>query len=172
MYWLQRPPYLRRAAAVLLAIGALLWDLRAEPSEIRPFAARALAAGETPAASAVDWRRVPAGLLPETDLSGAVTAVPVAAGEPLVPGLFRSPIRAPEGWWGLPVAIGSHAASGDTVLLLSTDPPLAVPGLVISAQRGDAYSLDYRPAVVAVAAEHTALVAAAAARGTLVAALG
>jgi len=171
VYWLQSPPYLRRAAAVLLIVGALLWDLRTEPTEQRPFAARDIAVGETLGTDAVSWRRVPAGLLPETAVSGAVAAVDVAAGEPLTPGVLRGSITVPEGWWGLPVPIGAHAAAGDVVMLLATDPPLSVPGLVVRPQHGDAYSMDYRPALVAVPGESAALVAAAAARGTLVAAV-
>jgi hypothetical protein len=46
-----------------------------------------------------------------------------------------------------------------------------VPGLVVDPQKGDAYSLDFRPAVVAVPAESAALVAAATAQGTLVVAV-
>ena len=172
MYWLQRPPYLRRIAAVLLVIGALAWDLRPDPAEMRPYAARDLARGEALGSADIDWRRVPAGILPEPDLNGATTAVDVAAGAPLLPGVLRSAPAVPEGWWGLPLSIGSHAAAGDTVMLLATDPPLAVPGLVLSAARGDAYSLDHRPAVVAVPGDQAALVAAADAKGTLIAAVG
>ena len=69
------------------------------------------------------------------------------------------------------MAVGAHAAAGDEVLLVVTDPPLTVRGVVVSAQQGDAYSLDYRPAVVAVPEESAAVVAAAAAAGTLVAAV-
>jgi hypothetical protein len=170
VYWLQRPPYLRRAAAVLLVIGALAWDLRPDPAEMRPFAAHDLTRGEAVGSAEIVWRRVPAGILPEADLNGAVAAVDVVAGTPLLPGVLRAAPAAPEGWWGLPLSIGPHAAAGDTVMLLATDPPLAVPGLVLSGARGDAYSLDHRPAVVAVPGEQAALVAAADARGTLVAA--
>ena len=59
----------------------------------------------------------------------------------------------PEGWWELTVAVGPNAAAGDDVMLVIVEPPATVPGLVVSPQQGDAYSLDYRPAVVAVPAE-------------------
>ena len=77
----------------------------------------------------------------------------------------------PDGWWGVPVAIGANAAAGDEVLLVVVDPPTTVIGLVITGQRGDPYSLDYRPASVAVPAEAAPLIAAASAQGTLVAAV-
>jgi hypothetical protein len=80
-------------------------------------------------------------------------------------------VAAPEGWWGLPLAVGTHAAAGDAVTLVSTDPPAVVPGLVLRSQRGDPYALDHRPAVVAVPGESAVLVATAAARSALVAAV-
>jgi len=171
VYWLPRPPYLRWAGAALLLLGALAWDLRGPALEVRPFAARALAAGEAVDASAVEWREVPAGLLPSTDLTGAVVAVDLAVGDPLLPALLGTRVAVPNGWWEVPVAVGTHAAAGDSVMLVITDPPSTVEGLVVSPQQGDAYSLDYRPAVVAVPAEAAALVASAAAQGSLVAAV-
>lgn len=171
MYWLPRPPYLRWAGAALLLLGALAWDLRGPALELRPFAARALAEGEAIDAAAVEWREVPAGLLPSPNLAGAVAAVEVAAGDPLVPALLGRRVAVPDGWWEVPVAVGTHAAAGDSVMLVITDPPATVEGLVVSPQQGDAYSLDYRPAVVAVPAEAAALVASAAAANTLVAAV-
>lgn len=171
MYWLPRPPYLRWAAAALLLLGAFAWDRRAPALEPQAFAARDLQAGEALDASAVSWREAPAGLLPSPNLQGASAAVDLAAGDPLVPAVLDYGPAIPQGWWKIPLAIGPHAGPGDEVMLLVADPPATVPGLVVSPQRGDTYSLDYRPAVVAVPAEAAALVAAAAAAGTLVAAV-
>jgi hypothetical protein len=171
VYWLPRPPYLRWAAAALLVLGALAWDMRRPEVELAPFAARDLRAGEAVDASAVEWRQVPAGLLDAPDLEGAAAAVDLAAGDPLVAAVLSGGLEVPEGWWEVPVAVGAHAQSGDSVMLVVTDPPATVPGLVVSPQVGDAYSLDYRPAVVAVPADSAALVAAAAAAGAVVAAV-
>ncbi|MBM3696769.1 MAG: hypothetical protein FJW79_12720 [Actinobacteria bacterium] len=171
MYWLPRPPYLRWAAAALTVLGALAWDLRSPAVELRPFAARALLAGEAVDGSAVTWREVPAGLLPSPDLEGASAAVDLEAGDPLVAGVLRRGVAAPDGWWQLPVAVGPHAVAGDRVMLFPPGSPTGVPGLVVSPQRGDAYSLGYRPALVAVPGDAAALVAAAAASGALVAAV-
>jgi len=171
VYWLPRPPYLRWAGAALLLLSALAWDLRGPALEVRPFAARAVAVGEPIDDAAVEWREVPAGLLPSPDLTGAVAAVDLAAGDPLLPALLGTRVAIPDGWWEIPVAVGTHAAAGDAVMLVITDPPATVQGLVVSPQQGDAYSLDYRPAVVAVPAEAAALVASAAAQGSLVAAV-
>jgi hypothetical protein len=119
----------------------------------------------------VDWRQVPTGLLAAADPEGATAAVDLDAGAPLVEAVLRRGAAVPEGWWEVPVAVGAHARAGSEVMLVILDPPATVSGLVVSPQQGDAYSLDYRPAVVAVPAESAALVAAAAAAGTLVAAV-
>ena len=171
MYWLPRPPYLRWAAAALLVLGALAWDLRSPAVELRPFASRPVRAGEALDASAVAWREVPAGLLSASDPEGALAAVDLAAGDPLVAAVLGHEAAVPEGWWELAVAVGAHATTGDEVMLVVMEPPATIPGLVVIPQQGDAYSLDYRPAVVAVPAEAAGLVASAAASGSLVAAV-
>ena len=170
MYWLQRPPYLRRAAAVLIVVAALAWDLRSEPVESRPFSVRAIGKGEE-VADAVEWREVPAGLWPLPDLTGSVAAIPIGPGEPIFVSALTDAVRPPEGWWSVPIAIGAHAEIGDTVMLVITDPPITVPGLVLSPQHGDPYSLDFEPAVIAVPGESAALVAIAARQDRLVAAV-
>jgi hypothetical protein len=53
-------------------------------------------------------------------------------------------------------------------MLVITDPPLTIGGIVVSTQRGDPYSLDYRPALVAVPGNVAPLIAAADRAGSLV----
>jgi hypothetical protein len=171
VYWLPPAPYLRWAAAAALLLGALAWDLRPVATETLPFAARSLQAGEAIDAGAVSWRAVPAGLFTAPDLSAATAANDLAAGDPLTPSVLGTAAVVPAGWWEVPVAVGSHARAGDVVMLVVTDPPTTITGLVVSAQQGDPYSLDYRPAVLAVPGESAALVATAAASGALVAAV-
>lgn len=171
MYWLPRPPYLRWAGAALLLLGALIWDLRPNPVEMRPFAARALAAGQTITAAEVEWRAVPAGLLEQVDLTGKTAAVNVPAGDPLVGAVLGTAVAVPDGWWQVPIDIGAGAAPGREVMLVVGEPPSTIRGLVVGAQQGDRYSLDFQPALVAVPAEAAALVATAARDGSLVAAL-
>jgi hypothetical protein len=54
-------------------------------------------------------------------------------------------------------------------MLVTIDPPLSIPGLVLEPESGDAYSLDFRPAVVAVPGESAPVVAAAVGEGRIVA---
>lgn len=171
MYWLQRPPYLRWAAAALLVIGALLWDLRPSPTTAAPFASRTVTAGEPIGADDVMWRRVPDGLLTPPRLDGAIAAVDIPEGEPITAALLAEAVSIPEGWFALPVDVGGYAAAGDRVVLIVTDPPLSVPGVVVVAQEGDRFSLDFAPAVVAVPGESAAQVAAASVEGRVIAAV-
>jgi hypothetical protein len=171
MYWLQRPPYLRRAAAALLVLAAIAWDLRGSTTEAHPFAARPIAAGSSFGADDVSWQRLPVGSFPIPDLDGKVAAVDLAAGEPITTSVLGGDLVVPDGWWAVPVDIGPHGVPGDDVLLVITDPPLTISGIVIDPQRGDTYSLDYRPALIAVPGQMAPVVAAADHAGLLVTAV-
>jgi len=171
VYWLQPPPYKRWAAAGLLVVGAFLWDLRGSATEPHPFAARTITAGSQIGAADVAWRRLPAGSFAIPDLTAAMAAVDLAAGEPLSAAVLAGSTPIPDGWWAIPIDVSPHAGPGDEVLLVVVDPPLTLPGIVIEPQRGDATSLDHRPALVAVPGDQAPLVAAAEAAGLLVSAV-
>jgi len=168
VYWLQRPPYLRWASAGLLLLVAAAWDLSGEPTRNHPFLITPVAAGSPITDDLLVWRPVPAGMLELPDLGGSVAAVDLAAGDPLTPSVLGSPVVAPAGWWAVPLAIGRHADAGDEVMLVTIDPALTIPGIVVEPESGDAYSLDFRPAVVAVPGDVAPLVAAAAGEGRLI----
>lgn len=168
MYWLQPPPYLRRAAAAALLLAAFVWDLRGTANTPHPFAARPLPAGSPIAAGDVDWRHLPRGAFPVPSLEGMTAAVDLAPGDPLTAPVLTEPMEVPEGWWAVPVDIRSPATPGSSVLLVVLDPPLTVPGVVVTPQRGDRFGMDYSPAMVAVPAEAAPLVAAAERAGFLV----
>lgn len=134
MYWFRRPPYLRWGAGALLIAWALVGEFRAAPTVSYPFAAAPLPAGGAITDEVVDWRPVPAGLLPVTDLADRVTARAVGAGDPLVPSLLVARQSAvPDGWWALPMGLPGRALPGDRVqlVLVPVDPvalPLTCPG--------------------------------------------
>jgi hypothetical protein len=69
----------------------------------------------------------------------------------------------------VPISLGPHAHPGDEVMLVTIDPPLTIPGIVLEGESGSGYSLEFRPAVVAVPGESAPLVAAAAGEGRIVA---
>ena len=170
MYWLQRPPYLRWAAAVALVVAAFAWDLARSRTVPFPFAADPIAAGSPIEAAAVQWRGIPAGLLDVPDLTGATALVPIPAGDPITAAIIGPAPTTPDGWWAVPVDLGLHVAPGDEVLLVVADPPLTVPGVVLTPGSGDRFGLDSQPASVAVPGEAAAVVAAASRAGLVVAA--
>jgi hypothetical protein len=155
----------------LLVFGAFLWDLRGAATEPHPFAARTIAAGSQVGAADVVWRRLPRGSFDVPDLAAAIAAVDLAPGDPLSAAVLSGAIAIPEGWWAIPIDVSPHAGPGDEVLLVVLDPPLTLSGVVIEPQRGDATSLDHRPALVAVPGDQAPLIAAAEAAGLLVSAV-
>ena len=165
MYWLQRPPYLRWAAAAAALVLALAWDLRPVPTDLRPFAARDADAGVP---IPIEWREVPAGILPDVDPAGLVAAIGIESGTPIVPALLTPPIDLPEGWPAIPLEIGSARVPGDSLLLIVSDPPLVSTGLVVEPQRGDSYGFDFSPGLVALPPDDALPIARAARAGTLV----
>lgn len=170
MYWLQRPPHLRRLGAGLLVLAALWWDLRSAATEPYPFAAQHIPSGGVFTDEVVEWRNLPAGVLPQPDLGAGAAAVAIEAGDPITPSLVSPSADVPDGWWAVPVDLPARSAVGTGVMLVVVEPPMSVPGIVVEAQRGDRFSLDYAPSLVAVPGEMAPLVAAAERAGMLVAA--
>jgi hypothetical protein len=154
----------------MLVVAAFAWDMARTRTEPYPFAARDLPAGAPIDAAAVRWRSVPTGLLDPPDLDAAAARVAIPAGDPITAATVGAPPAAPEGWWAVPVELAPGAVAGDEVLLVITDPPLTVPGIVLTPGSGDRYGLDAHPASVAVPGEAAALVAAASRSGLVVAA--
>ena len=171
MYWLQPPPYLRRAGAVLLILAALAWDIRSAATELFPTAAHPIVAGAKITSDAILWIDLPQGRLPIPDLSEATAARNIAAGEPLTPSLLSGSVTAPPDWWTVPIEIGTLSAPGDEVMLVIAEPPLTARGVVIAAQTGDPFTLDYRPAAVAVPPGLAPVIAAAEREGILITAV-
>ena len=171
VYWMHRPPYVRWATGALLLLGALSWDLRSGATVQHPYAARPIAAGEAISADDVEWRVVDARVLPQVALGGMVAMVDVPAGSPFTPPLVGPARDVPDGWWAVPITLGAYAATGAEVMLVLSDPPRTIAGLVIASQHGDPFTLDFSPAVVAVPGPDAAAAARASADGTLVAAV-
>jgi len=154
-----------------LIVGALAWDVRSTATDPFPTAARPIAAGTRITDEAVAWVDLPRGRLKAPDLSDATAARDIDVGEPLTSSLLAGPVSAPADWWTVPIEIGSLSTPGDEVMLVITDPRLTALGVVITAQRGDPFSLDYRPAAVAVPPNVAPVIAAAEREGLLITAV-
>ena len=81
MYWLSPPPYLRYAAAGLVVLVALWFDLRPTPSEPRWVARAEIPAGTPLDVGLFEERSMPVGLLSRVEPTG-VAAISIADGEP------------------------------------------------------------------------------------------
>lgn len=172
MFWLERPPYLRWAAAVVLVALAASAELRRAPTVQHPFLRDQAPAGTELTEALVEWRAVPPGLLPAVEVAGAAGRL-LQAGEPLLPSSLATGVEAPEGWWALSVALPSGTLPGAAVqlVLLPNDPTQSVrvvPGVVMEAGAGgDAFAVDAQLGTVAVPPEAAAAAAVAAAEGRL-----
>lgn len=166
MFWLTRPPYLRWAAAVLLVLLALAWDLRGRGGVAYPFAATAIEAGAVIGEDDVEWRTAPRGLLAAPDLSAPVAARSIAAGEPILPSSLDDDAGVPEGWWAVPVALPPAATRGAAVRLIGPD-GVESDGIVVGVGSTELLSFS-DVGLVAVPPERAAAVAAAAVEGTLI----
>lgn len=166
MFWFRRPPYLRWIAAGGLVVAAVLMDLNDAAGGLHPFAARDLTKGEAVSDDAVEWRRVPAGLLDAPDLADAVAARDLAAGEPILQGSLRSGPEIPPGWWAVPLAVPASAVPGSAVRLVVLAPPLVVDGVVVRSGEAGAFGMP-EAGLVAIPGADAVVVATAAARGEL-----
>lgn len=167
MFWLRRPPYLRRAAAAAVVLAAFLWDVRDKAEAPYPFAAAGIAAGAPITDSMVEWRSLPEGAMALPDLSNPVAARDLPAGEPIVPSAVSRPTAIPDGWWSVPVPLPPVAVPGSPVRLIDTTTGLQVDGLVVAPGTDDLMSTD-TSGLVAVSPDVAADVAIAAGQGTLV----
>jgi hypothetical protein len=164
MYWLARPPILRRALAIVLLAGAVVVALRRPPTVDFPFAALDIAAGEAVSSGMIELRPIPAGFLPPSNPIGGRALVPIAAGRPLTEEVLSHATAVPVGWWALelPVPAGLTAGSRVQVVIspIQSEAVVSVPG-VATASGGD-NELGESTAMVAVPGAQAALVAVAA----------
>jgi hypothetical protein len=149
-------------AAGTILVAALYAEFRPRHLVDHPFAATAIERGEL--ITAVDWRRVPDGLLPVPDLTTAYAAVGVAAGEPLLPSHIAAAGYVPPGWWSIPVAMAFSAPVGTAVQLVATETGLVAEGMIVADPPDDPFAIE-PAALIAVPPEDAAVLAVAAAAG-------
>ncbi|HKX74085.1 MAG TPA: SAF domain-containing protein [Acidimicrobiia bacterium] len=171
MFWLARPPYLRRALAALV-VGAALWfELAPEAAVLHPFALRALPAGQPLTPTDFEWRPVPQGLLPSVEPSGNLAAS-MNPGEPLLPSLVGDTPHIPAGWWALEVPVPAGTVAGAEVRLAadSGSGTRLIPGLVVRVEEDDTF--EGTTALVAVPESEAAAAVVATGQGTLAVLVG
>lgn len=163
MYWLRRPPYLRWAVAAALILVAAIWDSAGPATVPYPFATATIEPG-TAVDGNVEWRAIPAGLLPSW--TGPVTGsarVYLAAGDPLLPSLVTAGDPVPSGWWSIPLQLPAPIPPGTPVQVLLNGDVTPISG-VVTREAGDYQQdalvafPDHDAAAVAIAARDDAIV--------------
>jgi len=161
VFWLRRPPYARWFVAAALVAAAAAIDLRDAPTQPHPYLTVAVAAGETIDDGLVEWRDVPAGVLPEVDLTTSIAARNLIAGEPLVPSDLSATTAIPTDWWAVPLPIPGNPAPGTAVRIVLTDTSTTIEGVVVAAAPQDGFAAQ-STGLTAVPGKQAAAVAAAA----------
>jgi hypothetical protein len=155
---------------------AVWLEVRPSPTALHPYAAIDLAEGTLIEETMIDWRTIPAEVLPDPGNPTGMVSRRVAAGEPLVPSAVSSSrIVAPEGWWTLETRLPQGARPGQSVhliLLGVEEAPLAIPGVVVAAPATDLMAFEEVPGLVAVPPESAAIAAAAVAEAEVAVILG
>jgi hypothetical protein len=168
MYWLRRPPYLRWISACLLLTVGFVWETRDESREPYPFASESIAPGEVIDLS-VDWRDIPAGLLPAWN--GPVAGVAIATitgGDPLLPSAVGT-FSLPPDWWSIAISLPQPAAPGTPIRLVTDASGATVEGILVESGIDDGFETI---AMVAFAPADAPRVAAAASDNALVVMMG
>lgn len=171
MFWLERPPLLRWAAAALVLIASAALDLAGNATQPFPFVTTAVARGDPIDAAALEWRDVPVGLLGDAADTIGVATRDLAPGEPLVGSAVTGAGAVPGGWWAMPVELPESARAGMPVRLVALEPALDVEGVVAQAAQPGAFAVA-TPGLVAVPPDMAGPVAQAVAGGRLVVLLG
>ncbi len=163
VHWFRRPPYLRWVVGALIVAVAFAAELRGDATVRHPFVATDLAPGD-PVEPALEWKDVPAGMLPLPAVSGATAGRTIAAGEPLLPSHLGSGPVVPAGWWSVGLPLPAAAAPGTPVRVIVDDPPMGIDGVVTGTPTADAFGFE-ASGLVAVPGESADAIARAAGRG-------
>lgn len=168
MFWLRRPPYLRWIGAGVLLLIGLVMDLRGPAVERYPFAAEPIGPGDA-VTSAIEWRDVPVGLLPEwrQPVSG-VMGTNLAAGDPVLPSSLAD-VTVPEQWWSVSLPLPVKTAPGTSIRVRQPLTGELIEGVVVDSGADNGFGVI---GMVAFPATHAAKVADAAAADALVVMVG
>lgn len=171
MFWLARPPYLRRAGAFLAVVVAIWFELAPDPTVEHPYARVDLPAGAEVTPLDFERREVPRNVLPTVEPEGLLV-IALAKGQPLMPGMISATPAVPLGWWALDVPIPAGVGAGTEVRLLVDQElsPRVVVGVVVRVQEAD--SFEGNVALVAVPEADAAAAASAVAQGSVAVLVG
>jgi hypothetical protein len=134
-----------------------------------PFARVEIAPGDPLTPENVELRRVPAGVLPPTEVAGSAR-LGIAAGEPLTPSVVAISTLVPPGWYLVPADVPPGGLIGQPVRLIALDTGLTTDGVITATSSDDPFAAT--TGSVAVPGEIAAEMARASLNGNLVVLVG
>lgn len=161
---MKRPPIWRWFGAAVLVVVGLYGEYRPEAVSSHPYLMADVPAGVT--IDEVEWRQIPAGVLPSVDGLPFVARIDLPAGTPLTPAVLGE-VLAPDGWWSLPVELPSFLSPGTRLVLLVDQHGEPVESLVLAATPDDD-GFGPPTGLIAVAPEDATSVARANISGSLI----
>lgn len=170
MYWFARPPWIRWAVSACLLVAAFVVEVRGPVATEHWFATADIAAGTPLSPEQFREVRVPSGVFPPIEPYG-FARTEIYAGDPLISGhVADQPVRVPNDWWVVDLAVPERLRVGQTVLLvlLDTDQPTTVDGVAVAVDTtSDPFGGLSVVGSIAVPSGEAAAVAAAAAMGNV-----
>lgn len=117
---------------MLIAAGAVLVELRPDPTVPHPFATVDIAPGTVLDSSNTRMRPVPVDTFEPVEL-GVTARVSVPAGSPVLIGAVGDGgLTAPEGWWVIEINVPRGASSGDASRLVLLDSGEVIEAVVVA----------------------------------------
>ncbi|NNL47265.1 MAG: hypothetical protein HKO76_02765 [Acidimicrobiia bacterium] len=163
VYWMRNPPVWRRLAASALVVIGLYGEYRQAPVSSHPYLT-----ADTEAGAVIDdleWREIPAGVLPSVASLPLVAKIDLPAGTPLTPSVLGE-VAAPKGWLSLVIELPALTAPGTRLMLLADQISDPIDAVVLATAHDD-IGYGAPTGIVSVAPENAIAVARADATGSL-----
>lgn len=163
VYWMKHPPVWRHLAAAALVVFGLYGEFRQPPVSSHPYLSADVEAGAV--IDQVEWREIPAGVLPSVTDLPLVARIDLPAGTPLIPSVLGE-VAPPQGWLSLVIEMPTLTAPGTRLMLLTDQTSDPVDAVVLATARDD-IGYGAPTGIVAIAPDEALAVARAAASGSL-----
>ncbi len=160
---MKHPPVWRHLAAAALVVFGLYGEFRQPPVSSHPYLSADVEAGAV--IDQLEWREIPAGVLPSVTDLPLVARIDLPAGTPLIPSVLGEVVP-PEGWLSLVIEMPTLTAPGTRLMLLTDQTSDPVDAVVLASARDD-IGYGAPTGIIAIAPDKALTVARAAASGSL-----
>ncbi len=167
VFWMSRPPYLRRIAAVAVVVVAVAIEFRPATTERLPIASADLPAGATVTAADVEWADVSKGAIEPAALPATLARM-VPEGAPIsAADIGSGTVDVPTGWLQIELEVPAATQTGATVVAVMSPSRLDRPATGVVTQAPEAAGFDALTALVAFSPSDAVAIAQAVAEGTV-----